>query len=123
MAAKTNLPAKPLTDSAAKTKLFLDTYGVEPLQFNATEVDAVIGFFEGNGFGPEAAQTISMSILKQAKLENVNIFTILDDMKKLEGLELSGVVSEILNNNRPPTSTLGYRQPSADITKQRNVVA
>jgi len=123
MVAQTNLPAKPVTDSAAKTKLFFDTYGTAPLEFNATEVDATIGFFESRGFSKEAAQTISMSILKQAKLENVNIFTILDDLKKIEGLELSGVVSEILNNNRPATSTLGYRKPSPDITKQRNVVA
>mgnify|MGYP006889529814 CR=1 FL=1 len=36
--------------------------------------------------------------------------------EKLEGLEISGLVSEILNNNRPPTSTLGYRNPSEDIS-------
>jgi hypothetical protein len=118
----TNLPAKPITDSAAKTKLFFDTYGTAPLEFNATEVDATISFFEGRGFSKESAQSISMSILKQAKLENTSIFSILDDLKKLGGLQISGLVSEILNNNRPPTSTLGYKQPSEDITKQRNVV-
>lgn len=120
--ATTNLPAKQLTDSAAKTKLFFDTYGTAPLEFNATEVDATIGFFESRGFSKDAAASISMSVLKQAKLENTSIFSILDDLKKLEGLEISGLVSEILNNNRPPTSTLGYRNPSQDISKQRNVI-
>ena len=119
---KTNLPERQINDSAARTKVFFDTYGKTPLEFNATEVDATIGFFEGRGFSQEAAQSISMSVLKQAKLDNVNIFSILDDLKKLDELQISGLVSEILNNNRPPTSTLGYRQQTPDITKQRNVV-
>lgn len=119
---KTNLPEKQINDSAARTKLYFDTYGKAPLEFNATEVDATIGFFEGRGFSKDAAQSISMSILKQAKLENISIFSILDNLKKLDELQISGLVSEVLNNNRPPTSTLGYRQRTPDITKQRNVV-
>jgi hypothetical protein len=122
MVSKTNLPAKTITDSAAKTKLFFDSYGEAPLEFNATEVDSALGFFERRGFSKEASQTISMSVLKQAKLESVNVFTILDGLGKLDDLQISGLVSEILNNNRPATSTLGYRQPTSDITKQRNVV-
>lgn len=120
--AQTNLPAKQINDSAAKTKLFFDTYGKAPLEFNATEVDATIGFFEKRGFAKDSAATISMSVLKQAKLENINVFKILDDLKKLDGLQISGLVSEILNNNRPATSTLGYRKRTPDITKQRNVI-
>jgi hypothetical protein len=120
--AQTNLPAKQINDSAARTKLFFDTYGKAPLEFNATEVDATIGFFEKRGFAKESAATISMSVLKQAKLENINVFTILDDLQKLDGLQISGLVSEILNNNRPVTSTLGYRKRTPDITKQRNVI-
>ena len=120
--AQTNLPAKQINDSAARTKLFFDTYGKAPLEFNATEVDATIGFFEKRGFAKESAATISMSVLKQAKLENINVFKILDDLNKLDGLQISGLVSEILNNNRPVTSTLGYRKTTPDITKQRNVI-
>ena len=122
MEPKTNLPEKQINDSAARTKLYFDTYGKSPLEFNATEVDATLGFFEGRGFSKDAAQSISMSILKQAKLENISIFSILDNLKKLDELQISGLVSEVLNNNRPPTSTLGYRQRTPDITKQRNVV-
>ena len=67
--------------------------------------------------------SLFLGILIKAPPEAVKyIFSILDDLKKLEGLEISGLVSEILNNNRPPTSTLGYRNPSQDISKQRNVV-
>lgn len=118
----TNLPAKDNTDSAAKTKLFFDTYGQAPLEFLATEVDASIAFFEKRGFVNTAAQTIAMSVLKQAKLESVSIFKILDDIEGLDTSQLSGLVSEVLNNNRPATSTLGYRQPLSTVSKQRNVV-
>jgi hypothetical protein len=122
MTAKTNLPERQINDSGARTKLFFDTYGKEPLEFNATEVDATIGFFKSRGFSDDAAQSISLSILKQAKLENIKIFGILDDLKKLDDLQISGLVSEVLNNNRPATSTLGYREPTPSISKQRNVV-
>jgi hypothetical protein len=122
MVAKTNLPATEINDSAARTKLFFDTYGETPLQFNATDVDAAITFFEKKGFGEEAALTTSSALLKQAKLENISIFSVLDELKGLGQIEISALVSEILNNNRPSTSTLGYRQSILSVSKQRNVV-
>ena len=118
----TNLPAKQIQDSAARTKLFFDTYGQQPLEFAATDVDAAIAFFTKRGSEDDSASTVAFTILKQAKLENVNIFEILDNLKGLSGTEISGLVSEVLNNNRPSTSTLGYRKPLASVTKQRNVV-
>ena len=118
----TNLPSKEITDSAAKTKLFFDTYGQQPLEFLATEVDATIAFFQKRGFENNAAQTIAMSVLKQAKIEGVTIFSILDNIESLDTAQLSGLVSEVLNNNRPATSTLGYRQQIPTVSKQRNVV-
>lgn len=122
MAAKTNLPEKLITDSGARTKLYFDTYGQEPLQFNATEVDTTINFFTAKGFSDDAARVTSLSLLKQAKLEEINIFKILDDLKVLDDIQISALVGEILNNNRPATSTLGYRQEISTVSKQRNVV-
>ena len=122
MTAKTNLPEKVITDSAARTKLFFDTYGQEPLEFNATEVDAAVSFFSSKGFTEDAARVTSITLLKQAKLEAISIFNVLDDLKGLNDLEISALVSEILNNNRPATSTLGYRQQISSVSKQRNVV-
>lgn len=119
----TNLPRPPVSDSAESTKLFFDTYGQSPLEFNATEVDACIAFFTNTGFDNDASLTISSVILKQAKLEGLPVFRILDTIKKLDNLKLSALVSEILNNNRSPTSTLGYRSPIGDDNKAREVSA
>lgn len=119
----TNLPKQTITDSAESTKLFFDTYGQTPLEFNATEVDACIAFFTNAGFDNDSALTISSVILKQAKLEGLPALQILDTIKKLDNLKLSALVSEILNNNRSPTSTLGYRSTVNNDNKAREVAA
>lgn len=122
MVAQTNLPAKQIQDSAARTKLFFDTYGKAPLEFAATDVDATVGFFTSRGFADDSAQTVALTLLKQAKLENLKIFEILDGLKNVTDTEINALVSEVLNNNRPATSTLGYRQQISTVSKQRNVV-
>jgi len=120
--ASTNLPSREIQDSAARTKLFFDTYGQQPLEFNATDVDGTVGFFTKKGFDEQPALVAATTILKQAKLENIPVFQILDTIGEFDQLELSGLVGEILNNNRPATSTLGYRKPIVTVSKQRNVV-
>ena len=119
---QTNLPAKQIADSAAKTKLFFDTYGEDPLSYVPAEVDASAAFFVKKGFGEEAASTAAAVLLKQAKLENLPIYKILDDIRELDSVDLSALVAEILNNNRSSTSTLGFRQQIEDVSKQRNVL-
>lgn len=119
----TNLPARSIEDSALQTKIFFDTYGIQPLEFNAVEVDATLAFFTKRGFKEDSAQSITLSLLKQAKLEAINVFSILDNLSTLNDLQISALVSEILNNNRPSTSTLGYRQTIDTVSKQRNVIA
>lgn len=118
----TNLPVSPAEDSAAGTKLYFDTYGQEPLQFSANEVSAATGFFLENGFSQEAAQVTAAVILKQAKLDNVPVFQLLDSLKRLNGLQISALIGEILNNNRNPTSILGFRtNPVVKTDQSRNI--
>ena len=120
---KTNLPYTVPSDSAAGTKLYFDQYGDVPLEFPGAEVDAVIGFFKSKGFGEQAAQTTGMILLKQAKLDNMQVFKLLDTLKNFEGLQLSTLVGEILNNNRSNSSTLGFKVVSVDKYNQtRNIV-
>ena len=89
---------------------------------NATDVDAAVAFFTSRGFADDSAQTVALTLLKQAKLENLKIFEILDGLKGATTTDISALVSEVLNNNRPSTSTLGYRQQISSVSKQRNVV-
>lgn len=122
---RTNLPPlEASTDSAAKTKLFFDEYGQAPLEFSANDVEAAIGFFMGNGFDRDAAEITAFVMLRQAKFENIAIFQLIDQLKTLDGVELSAMVAEILNNNRPSSSALGYKAANADDQfKTRNIAA
>ncbi len=119
--ASTNLPETFKEDSAAGTKLFFDTYGQEPLEFHSNEVDAAIGFFTKRDFDYETAVVISSMILKQAKLDGVPVFKFLDGLVKLNQLQMNRFVGEILNNNRPATSTLGFRAENVIPNQIRNI--
>jgi len=119
----TNLPPKPLNDSAAGTRLYFDTYGEIPLQFNSNDVDSTIAFFTTFGFDKDAATTSATALLKQAKLDGVSIGTVLDRMRGFDQIQISNLVSQILNNNRVSTSTLGYKTQPTDDFKTRNISA
>lgn len=121
--ATTNLPQNIREDGAAGTKLFFDSYGQDPLEFNANDVNATIGFFESKGFDNDAALVVSTVLLKQAKIDGTPIFKIIDTLKDFNGLQLSQLVGEILNNNRNPTSTLGFRTTGVNQNQTRNISA
>jgi hypothetical protein len=89
--------------------LFFDTYGIAPLEFNAVEFDLAIAFFKSKGFEDDAAVITASTILKQAKLDNMQVQQLLDSLKGFNDLQISALVGEILNNNRSPISTLGFR--------------
>jgi hypothetical protein len=124
MSIKSNLPSKEIQDSAAGTRLYFDNYGESPLEFGSNEVAAATGFFTSRGFDNDAALQTAAILLKQAKIDQAPVFKILETLKEFDGLQLSALVAEILNNNRPVTSSLGYR--FLDLGKQnqsRNIAA
>jgi len=122
---RTNLPPiESSTDSAAKTKLFFDEYGQAPLELPANDVEAAIGFFMTNGFDRDAAEITASVVLRQAKFENMPVFQLIDQLKLMDGVKLSALVAEILNNNRPSSSALGYKADNSDDQfKTRNIAA
>jgi len=118
-----NLPKPPVTDSAAEVKSFFNNYFVDPITFSANDVDTVVGFFEKRGFENNAATSVATVLLTQAKLDNVKIFKLLDTLKGLTDVQLSALVTEVLNYNRPKISTLGYKtQPDTDNFEARNII-
>ena len=120
----TNLPQKVVEDSASATKLFFDEYGQAPLEFSATDVESAVGFFQNQGFDRDAAEITAMVVLRQAKFENIPVFKLIDQLKSLEGMKLSALVGEILNNNRPSSSALGFKMGKVDDElKTRNIAA
>ena len=82
------------------------------------------GFFESKGFGEVAAESVAITVLTQSVKEGYSSMQVMDTLKGLGQVEISGLVAEILNYNRFKTSLLGVAQfysPSDEVT--RNIVA
>jgi len=110
-------------DSASEVKEFYDRYFVKKLTYPANEIDAVFGFFRKRGFEEEAARSVSAVLLQQAKLDDIKVFKLLDTLTGLNQVQLNSLVAEILNYNRPKSSTLGYRvQDETQWNESRNII-
>jgi hypothetical protein len=117
-----SLPTTPKTNDKNVTEFF-DNYFTEKLSFPTNEVDAVIGFFQKRGFDGSSSISTATILLNQAKLDNVKVFELLDTLKGLDNIQLSSVVTEVLNYNRLRTSTLGFKLSADSFTvEKRNVV-
>ena len=118
-----NLPVKKETDSADPVKRYFNTYYQKQLAYPSNEVDAVIGFLESKGFDKSAAQSTGAVLMQQAKIDGVKVFELLDTLKGLNSIQLSSVVTEIMNYNREKISTIGYKiDEVADRTEARNIL-
>jgi len=117
----TNLP---YITSKNKTIQEFEGYQTIKGSTNPSIYSAMIGFFTSNGFDRVASELISEVIISQAKQDGYNPIQILDSMRSLNQIELSGIVAEILNYNRYKSSSLGF-SPNFVINPevQRNIIA
>lgn len=106
---KINLPKSQNTDSASEVKSFFDRYFLHQITFPTNQIDAVVGHFLKRGFDDLAAKSTAIVLLTQSRLENINVFQLIDTLKGLTDQQLSGVVAEVLNTYREKTSSLGFR--------------
>lgn len=122
--ATSNLPSTlTASDSADSVRNFFNSYFTSTISFPADQVDAVVGFFKKRGFDEIAANSTSIVLLQQAKIDGVNVFQLLDTLTGLTDVQLSAIVAEVLNYNRQKNSVLGFRQQSAgEYLEKRNIV-
>ena len=119
----TNLPKENTTDSAEEVKEFFNQYLTEKIAYPASQVDAVIGFFENRGFEKTSAVAVSTALLQQAKIDQVNVFELIDTLKGLTNIQLSDIVANVLNYNREKISTLGFKVESKyEKLEKRNIL-
>ena len=121
--ANSNLPVDNNVDTSRDVRLFFNNYFNETITYPAGEIDAVVGFFKKRGFDDIASNSTSIVLLQQAKIDEVEVFQLLDTLKGLTDVQLSAVVAEVLNYNRQKNSTLGYRQQdTSELLEKRNVL-
>lgn len=119
-----NVPQAVTTDSAASTVKLFNQFGQATINLDGASLDAAVGFFTSRGFEKDSAESIAYIILKQARLDGYNPFNIIDTLQNLDNLQISALVTEILNYNRFKTSSLGLataQTPVAEI--ERNILA
>lgn len=120
---KLNLPIQESTDSAAEVKLFYNEYFSKPLSFPSNQVDAVVGFFESRDFDRSAAVAVSSVLLRQSKLDGINVFELIDTLKGLQEVQLSAIVTEVMNANRDRISTIGFKlENNQEQVEARNII-
>jgi hypothetical protein len=120
----TNIPAQPGPMGTDSTVQVMNNYYTAPLELKASVYDAIVGFFTSKGFDQTAAQSITVTIIGQAKLDGYNPMIVLDTLKNLAAPELNAFVTEIINFNRFKTSFLGYSNQFTSVSEvARHIVA
>jgi hypothetical protein len=110
-------------DSSSEVKEFFNKYFSESISYSATQVDSVVGFFLKRGFNESSATGVATVLLQQAKIDDVNVFTLLDTLKGLDEVQISSLVGEIVNFNRSKVSVIGIKTAFPDTKQeQRNIV-
>ena len=109
-----------VNDSNLDTRRTFNTFFDRKLHYNASDIDAVIGFFVKRGFEEVAAISISSAILSQAKADGIKVFELLDTLKGYDKVQLSNLVAVILNNNRSSITKLGFK---SDVVTKENFEA
>ena len=104
----TNLPLEK-TEGQKEVRQFFDNYFNEEVSFPSNLIDAVVGFFVKRGFDEQVARSTGIVLLNQSRLDNINVFELLEKLQNLSDVQLSQIITQILNYYRIQTSVLGYK--------------
>lgn len=118
----TNIPNQIQPDSSNEVKSFFNNFFNDPISFPAAEIDAVVGFFMKRGFEEQSAKSTAIVLMSQARIDDVNIFQVLDTLKGLTSVQLTQLVATVLNNTREKISILGFKSTNTEETfESRNI--
>jgi hypothetical protein len=90
--------------------------------YSTNDYDVTVAFFNNAGFTKDTSILIATILLHQAKAEGVGIFSILNTFSKYTDIQLNAFVGTILNNNRDPISSLGFRVSNFVSNVNRNIL-
>ena len=103
----TNLPIEASTE--VEIKQFFDKYYTNEVTFPSAEIDSVVAFFQRRNFDLTSARTTAIVLLNQARIDNVNVFELLDTLKSFPAVQLNQIVAQVINSYRQQTSLIGFR--------------
>ena len=119
----TNLPPKDKDDLDKTIEKLKTTNYQADYQFNVGEYDSTVAFFVRRGFQRASAESTAYVILAQAKIDNISPNEILDKLGHATEVQLSELITIILNANRYKSSRVGVRQTlTTRETVSRNII-
>ena len=103
---------------------FLSGIEQDRTELNGAQYHATVAFFTDRNYDKQSAESIAYVLMKQAKIDNANVFEVIDSLRPATPVDLSNLVAEILNAYRYKTSVLGYKNDrSAQSHVLRNIKA
>ena len=119
----TNLPPKEKDNLDKTIDKLTKTQYQEEYQFNVGEYDSTVAFFVKRGFNRTSAESTAYVILSQAKIDSVRPQEIIDKLSGASEVQLSELITIVLNANRYKSSRLGVRQTlTTKETVSRNII-
>lgn len=80
------------------------------LAINSNEFDALVGYFKKRGFEDIPSREISGILIQKATNDNIPVFRLVDTLKGLNPIELNTIITQVINADRPRSSTVGFNQ-------------
>jgi hypothetical protein len=109
-------------DSAKNTLDFFENYNKKQINLKSSDIDQFQSLLVKKGMQELAARETTTLILKQCNIDEVDPQTIYTQLKETPNMELTDILGEILNINRPVSSTLGTKLNFGDNNAKRNII-
>ena len=109
-------------DSAKNTLDFFENYNKQQINLKSSDIDQFQSLLVKKGMQELAARETTTLILKQCNIDEVDPQTIYSQLKETPNMELTDLLGEILNINRPVSSTLGTKLNFGDNNAKRNII-
>tara|TARA_B100001939_G_scaffold257452_1_gene224380 strand:- start:2066 stop:2440 length:375 start_codon:yes stop_codon:yes gene_type:complete len=109
-------------DSAKNTLDFFENYNKQQINLKSSDIDQFQSLLVKKGMQELAARETTTLILKQCNIDEVDPQTIYTQLKETPNMELTDLLGEILNINRPVSSTLGTKLNFGDNNAKRNII-
>lgn len=109
-------------NSSQATTDFFNNYNKQEVNLKTSDVSAFVDLLTNKGMAEQTAQETTNIILKQCNIDDVDPMTVFDELRQTTNMKLTDLLGEILNINRPKSSTLGTAKQKVTNSAKRNII-
>lgn len=109
-------------NSADQTTDFFNKFNKAQINLKTSDVVAFNDLLTRKGMAPETAKHNTNIILRQCNIDEVDPMKIYEELRQTPNMQLTDLLGEILNINRPKSSTLGTAKEKTTNSAKRNII-